>query len=59
MIQTSQQNPTYNSYPRDVTSPGPYQRLGIVPSQAAAPNVQRSPSAPAQGDKNGTQTDQK
>jgi hypothetical protein len=36
MICNAQPQVTYNTYPRDVTAPGPYQRPGVAPSQTAA-----------------------
>jgi hypothetical protein len=43
--------PQYNSYPSDVTSPGPYQRPGIMKPQQFAGSVGgTNPPSPEQAD---------
>lgn len=37
---------SYNRYPRDVTSPGPYQRRGVALSQKTGPQDGRKKSPP-------------
>ena len=44
----------YNSYPRDVTSPGPDQRLGIIcgqPTEIPPVDPLHQPQFPTNGDK--------
>lgn len=51
MIATCSQSTTYNTFPRDVTSPGPYQRPGVAASQVLPKQDEVKPAISIPGKK--------